>query len=118
MDDPGGPGNAGLLVGFAQETLQAEEHALDVVHGAPLVLQDIQADAAREIDVGVVDGGLEKDSGRRVRVVVREGKRELQGQPLIGCLGWAGDGRCPREEVAVSVGEGRDTGRRRHHQLH
>lgn len=77
MKDPGNQGKADLLVRFTQETLQAQKHALDIVHGAPLVLQDIQANPAREVNVRVVDGGLEEDGWRRVGVVVREGKGEL-----------------------------------------
>lgn len=118
MSDPSDSGNASLLVGLAQKTLQAQEHALDVVHGAPLVLQNVQTDPAGEVDVGVVDGGLEEDGGRRVRVVVGECEGELQRQALIGRLCRAGDGRRPGEKVAVGVGEGRDTGRGRHHELH
>lgn len=118
IDDSAASGNSGLLVGLAQETLQAQEHALDIVHCAPLILQNIQADSAGEVDVRVVDGGLEEDGGRRVRVVVREGKGELQRQSFIGRLRRAGDSPRPGKEVAIGVGEGRDTGRGRHHKLH
>jgi hypothetical protein len=41
-----------------------------------LTLQDIQADTAKAIDVGVVDLGQEADLGRRHGVVV--GKEELK----------------------------------------
>lgn len=110
LGDSSDPGEAGLLVRLAQETLQAQEHALDIVHGAPLVTQDIEADSAREIDVGVVDGSLEEDGGRRVRVVVGESKGELHSQSFIRRLCRACDGRRPGEKVAVGVREGRDTG--------
>lgn len=58
------------LVGLAQQTLQAEEDGLDVVGGCPLVLEDVQADAAREVKVGVVDGRLEEHRWWCVGVVV------------------------------------------------
>lgn len=57
-----------LLVRFAEQTLKTQQHGLHVVHGAPFVLQDIQADAAGEIDVGVIDGGLEEDGRGRIWV--------------------------------------------------
>ena len=34
------------LVRLAQQALQAQQHALHVEHGAPLVLEDVEADAA------------------------------------------------------------------------
>ena len=40
--------------------------------GAPLVSQDVQADAAVRVDVGVVDAGGEVDLGRLEGVVGRE----------------------------------------------
>lgn len=107
-----------LLVWFAQQALQAEQYARHVVYRAPLVLEDVETDAAGEVDVRVVDGGFEKDGGRRVGVVVRELEGELEDQALVGCFGWAGDGSCPGEQVAVGVGEGGDAGRGGEHELH
>lgn len=63
-----------ILVWLPKQALQTQQHALHVVHGAPLVLQDVETDTAGEVDVGVVDGGLEEDGGRRVGVVVGEGE--------------------------------------------
>lgn len=73
-----------LLVRFPKKTLQAEEDVLYVVHGTPLVTKNIQTDAAREVDIRMVDRSLEEHSGRRVRVVVGERKGELECQALIG----------------------------------
>lgn len=100
-----------LLVRLSEETLQAEQDTGYIVHGAPLVLEDVEADAAREVDVGVVDRSLEQDCWGRVRIVVRECEGELQGEALVGSFGRAGDGCCPREQVAVCVGESGDAGR-------
>lgn len=60
------------LVRLPQQTLETQQHALHVVDRTPLVFQDVQTDAAAEVDVGVVDGCLEEDGGWRVRVVRRE----------------------------------------------
>lgn len=106
------------LVRFTQETLQAKKHALDIVDGTPLVLEDVEADTAREVEVGVVDWGLEEDGRGRVGVVIRESEGELEGEAFIGCLGRAYDCCCPREEVAVCVREGGDAGGWGEHQLH
>ena len=107
-----------LLVRLAQETLQTQQDALHVINGAPFVLEDVQTDAAGEVDVGVVDGGLEEDGRRGVGIVVGEGEGELQVQALVRCLGRASDGRCPGEQVAVGVGESGDAGRGLDHELH
>jgi hypothetical protein len=107
-----------LLIRLPQQTLQAQQHALDIIHGAPLVLQDIQTYPTAEIHVGVVDGRLEQDGRSAVRVVGREGEGELEGQALVVRLRRARDGRRPREQVAVAVREGGDAGRRGHHELH
>lgn len=66
----------------------------------------------------MVDGSFEEHGRRRVRVVIGEGERELEGEALVGGLGRAGDGRRPGEQVAVRVREGGDAGRGRQHELH
>lgn len=100
-----------LLVRLTQQALQAEQNTRYVVDGAPLVLEDVEADAAGEVDIGVVDRSLEQDCGGRVWVVVGECEGEFQCEALVGSLGRTGDGRCPREEVAVCVREGGNAGR-------
>ena len=97
------------LIWLAQQTLQAQQHALHIVDCAPLVFQDVETDAAAEVDVGVVDGCLEENGGWRVRVVWREGEGELEGQARVGRFRGADDGGGPGHEVAVGVGEGGDT---------
>lgn len=73
-----------LLVRFPKKTLQTQENVLYVVHGTPFVTKDIQTDAAREVNIRMVDRSFEEHSGRRVRVVVGERKGELECQALIG----------------------------------
>ena len=58
-----------LLVRLAQQALQTQQHSTNVVDSAPLVLEDVQTDTAREVDIGVVDGCLEEHRWRAVRVV-------------------------------------------------
>ena len=107
-----------ILVGLSQQGLQAQQHRLDVVGGGPLVLQDIEADAAREVEVGVVDGRPEEHGGRRIRVVGGEVEAELEGEAGVGRLVGAVDGSPPREQVAVGGGKRGYTRRRRGHELH
>lgn len=57
-----------LLIRFAQQTLKTQQHGLHVVHSAPFVLQDIQADAAGEVDVGVIDRCLEEYGRGRIGI--------------------------------------------------
>lgn len=105
------------LVRLAQQALQAQQHSADVVDRAPLVLQNVQADPAREVDVGVVDGCLEQHCGRRVWVVVRELHGQLEDQASVRCVGGAVDGRGPQCDVGVGR-EGGDAGRGLHHDVH
>lgn len=107
-----------ILVRFSQQTLQTQQNTLHVVHRTPLVLQDIQTNAAGEVDIGVVDGSFVEDGRWRVRIVAREGKRKLQREAFIGSLCRTGDGCCPGKKVAVCVREGRDSGGWREHELH
>lgn len=107
-----------LLVRLSEQALQTDKHALHVVDGTPLVLQNVQADAAREVEVGVVDGRLEEHGRRRIGIVAGERERELQFQAVVGSVGRPGDGRRPREKVAICVREGGDPRGGREHQLH
>lgn len=74
------------LVWLSKQTLQAQEDGLDGVRSSPLILQDIQADTAREINVGVVDRCLEDDGGSAVWVGGWEGEGELEGKSSIWSL--------------------------------
>jgi hypothetical protein len=58
-----------------------------------LTLQNIQADAAETVDVGVVDLGQETDFGRGHRIVV--GQEQLKTE----------DATCKKENKLMSVGD-------------
>lgn len=115
---PDGVRSGNSLVRLPQKTLQTQQHALHIVNSTPLVLQDVETDAAAEVDVRVIDGRLEEDGGRRVGVVGRECEGELEGEAGVGCLRGADNGGGPVHEVAVGVGEGGDAGRGREHEGH
>ena len=74
----------GLLVGLSEQTLQAQQHSANIVDGAPLVFEDIKADSAAEVDVGVVDGRLEEDRGRGIGISGAELHAELEDEIFVG----------------------------------
>src|ERR1700712_4619945 len=65
--------------------------------GAPLVSQDVQADAAVAVDVRVVDAGGEVDLRRLEGVVGGEVDREEEDAAGVGGVARAHDGRLPVE---------------------
>jgi hypothetical protein len=98
--------------------LQTEQNALHVVHRTPLVLQDVQTNPTRKVDIRVVNGGLEEHCWWSIRIIIGECKGEFEGQVLVRRLCRSVDRRCPREQVAIGVGKGGDSGRRGDHKLH
>lgn len=61
-----------LLVWLAQETLQTQQYALDVVDGAPFVLKNIEANPSAKVNVGVKDGCDKQDCWWLVGVCCRK----------------------------------------------
>ena len=112
-----------LLVRLAQQALDAQKHALSVQRRTPRALlalssrlQDVEADAAAHVDIGVVDRGLEEDFWQGVRVVCWEGEGELEGERVVGRVGGAEQGCVPVGEVGCR--EGGDAGGGRGHESH
>lgn len=101
----------------SEQALDGEEDGADVVGGGPLVLEDVEADVAVDVDVGVEAGGVEPHLGRLVRVVGGEGEPEAVGGSLVGGAGGPGDGAHPVEDV-VALREGRHARVAAHHQRH
>lgn len=78
-------------VGRREEGLDREEDGADLEGRGPLVLEDVEADAAQLVDVGVVDLGQEAHFRGRHWVVVWEEELELE---LAACArGEGGRGR-------------------------
>lgn len=61
-----------LIVRLTQKRLYREEDRSDVVKSAPLLLQDVEADRAINIDVGMETFCQEVHRGRRIRIRVWE----------------------------------------------
>lgn len=108
----------GILVWLSKQTLETQEDGLDVVCRRPLILENIKTDPAGEVDIWVVNGRLEENSGRCVWVVGWEGKRQLQAQLGVWRVVWALDCCSPGEQVSISGGECRDPWSRGCHELH
>ncbi len=76
----------GVGVGIAKQGLYRRQHGGDVVDGAPVALQDVEADAAVVVHVGVEQFGDELHERGLVRVVLAEVEHELEGAALPGCF--------------------------------
>ena len=67
---------------LTDQRLDAGEDGGHVVGGAPPVLQDVEADAAVSVDVGVEHLRRELHHRRLVRVLLAELQRQLEGAVL------------------------------------
>ena len=87
----------------------------DVVDGAPLRLQDVEADLPVGVDVRVEDVRDEAHLRRLVRVLLRELEHEVEGTPLPRRVVRAEDDRRPEHDV---VGQRRRVDARRRVAVH
>ena len=86
-------------VGLVEERGDREEHLGDGQRGAPLVLQDVQADRAVLVDVAVVDLRRELALRRLERVIGGEVNLQVKDASLIRCIRRASDHGVPVEKV-------------------
>ena len=107
-----------LLVWFSQETLQTQQNRLHIVDRTPLVFEDVQAYPAAEVDVRVVDRGLEEHGRRAVGVVAGEIEAEFEVQIRVRRVFRSDNRGRPVQHVSIGVGKGRDSRCGRHHQCH
>lgn len=107
---PPGPPCSGAAGPTCQQALDGEQDGADIVEGRPLVLEDVEADVALGVDVGVVAGRQEPHRGRGVGVPAGELQRQLVPQLLVGLGGggaksgpgataWSGGGAAPAPEM-------------------
>ena len=85
-------------VGERHQGLDREENRSDLQSGRPLVLQDVQADSAELIDVGVVDLGSEEDLWWHHWVLLWQEELAVEETAFVWGLGWTSD-----LDVEVSV---------------
>lgn len=67
----------------SQETLDGHQDGAHIVQRGPLVLQDVQADEALRVHVGVKAGGDEPHCGGVEGVAAGEFQRELEPQAFV-----------------------------------
>lgn len=72
-----------VRVRVRQERQNTQEHLRDAERGAPLTLQNIKADAARCVDIRMVDFGAEGDNGGLEGIVRRETDIEVEESALV-----------------------------------
>jgi hypothetical protein len=90
-------------VGLEEEELQAHDDGVEVEHRLPVLAQDVEADVALEVDVGVVDLLFALDFRRLVGEVLADGEGEVELAAFVETLvGRDGEGEV---EDVVRVGE-------------
>jgi len=95
--DAADQGVAGVAI--RQQRADGEQDLGDGEGGAPLVLQDVQADHALAVHVAVVDPGPELDLRRLEGVICREVNVEEEDAALVHRARGAENGRDPLVEV-------------------
>ena len=84
----GNIGSEGIIwIRSAEKGLNGEKDGPDLQSGRPVVLEDVKADTAKFVDVGMEDLGKKSDLGRRHGVVIGEEEFELEDAAFIRRLG-------------------------------
>jgi len=98
-------------VAVRQQRDDRQQHLGYGERGAPIVLQNVQADLTLRVDVAVVDPRAEDDLGRFERIL--RGERDLQEEypALVYGTGWSENGAHPVVDV-VPLRSGAAVGRR------
>lgn len=93
-----------LIVRFSEERLDRNQDCANVISGRPLVLQDVEADVAEDVNVGVEAGRVELDLGGLERIISGKREGEPVDHPLVHCVLAPTDRPFPAEYV-VSLRE-------------
>ena len=101
---------ANLLIGLPQEALQADQHTLYIVDGAPLVLKNVQAYSSTKINIRMVYRRPEKHVRSLVRIVGRELEGQAEVHVCVRRVARPGDCGGPVKEVVGIGGKCGDAG--------
>lgn len=101
-----------IRVCVRQKTQNAQQHLRDRECRAPLVLEDVQTDAARRVDIRMEDLGLEGHDRRLEGIVTRKADAQVEDAALEGRVRGAEDHGLPVEEVVLIYRTGRTVCRR------
>lgn len=88
-----------LLVWLTQQTLKTQKNRLNVVHSAPLLVQDIQANSTRKVNIGVIDGSDKEDFWVSIWVILWKLKGKLECEVGVRCIVWSVYGCGPETNV-------------------
>jgi len=89
-------------VGVRKKGANREQHLSNSKGGRPLILEDVQADAAVGVDVWVVDLRCELEPRGLEGVVLREVDPQLKHAPCVGRFSRANNGGLPPIQVICS----------------
>ena len=81
-----------IRIGRRKQGLDAQQDGANLQRGGPLVLQNVEANSPKLVDVGMVNFGKESDFGGGHGIIRRQEELELEHAPLIGRVGGALDG--------------------------
>jgi len=93
-----------VIVGFTKQRLDREEDGANLVESRPLLLENVQADVAVIVYVGMEAGGGELDAGGLVGVACWELQLQLVLETFVDRVLGTLHSSNPREEI-VSIRE-------------
>jgi hypothetical protein len=91
-----------VRVRIRQHRADGQKNFRDGQSRAPLVSQNVQADATVRVDVGVVDAGSEVDLRRLERVVGREVNREEKDTARVWGVAGSHNSSLPVEQILAN----------------
>ncbi len=83
--------SSGELINDCNDSSTALINKLELEHRSPIALEDVQADATKLVNVGVVDLGVEEDLGRTHRVVFGQQDLGFELPIFVGSVGRSAD---------------------------
>lgn len=101
-----------VRIRVGQKAQDAQEYLRDRQRRAPVVLENVQADAARCVDVGMVDLRPERDDRRLEGIVAGKSDRHVKDSTAVRRIRRAEDHGLPVEEIRLAHRTGRTVRRR------
>lgn len=98
-------------VGFQEQVLQSIHYRVDRQHGLPVLAQNVQANVALQVDVGMVHFRLALDLRRLMRIVGADLKTELELATAIIAL--VGTDEQLEVEQVIGIGKAGGAGARK-----
>ena len=80
-----------INVRCGHQSLDRQENGFDLKCGTPFGLEDVEANAAKSVDVRVVDLRAEEHLGWDERVLLGEEQFQVEQTTFVGAVGWSGN---------------------------